>query len=239
VNVYARAICQTITAVVLLTTLVVDVAAARPWAWLGVRIRDLSEQEMDELSKAHGIKEGFGVFIVDVLQETPAARAGLKNGDVVVAFEGRPVTETRLLQRLIAAAPPESEVRLVVLRREGRRAVPVRLASMPRDVAGDRVAALFGFFLREPAPPDAVASAGTPAVAAVEKGSQAERGGLRMGDVVLQINEHPVVTRDAARDALAEANPDRPLRLVVRRDDDRIALTLDPTQQRGIPAVDK
>jgi S1-C subfamily serine protease len=232
-NVYARVVCQTITAVLLLATVSVD--AARPWAWLGVRIRDLSEQEMDDLSKAHGIKEGFGVFIVDVLQETPAARAGLKNGDIVVAFEGRPVTETRLLQRLIAGAPPESEVRLVVLRREGRRAVPVRLASMPRDVAGDRVAALFGFFLREPAPPDAAATAGTPAVAAVEKGSLAERGGLRIGDVVLQVNEQPVVSRDAAREALAEASPERPLRLVVRRDDERVVLTLDPTPKGGVP----
>jgi S1-C subfamily serine protease len=214
---------------------VAEAAAQKPWAWLGVRIRDLSEQEMDDLSKAHGIKEGFGVFIVDVLEETPAARAGLKNGDIVVAFEGRPVTETRLLQRLVAAAPPESEVRLVVLRREGRRAVPVRLVSMPRDVAGDRVAALFGFFLREPAPPDATATAGTPAVAAVEKGSLAERGGLRMGDVVLQINEQPVVSREAAREALAEASPERPLRLVIRRDDERVALTLESTPKGGIP----
>jgi len=208
---------------------VAEAAAPRPWAWLGVRIRDLSEQEMNEIAKAHGVAEGFGVFIVDVLAETPAARAGLKTGDVVVAFEGRPVTETRLLQRLIATASPESEVRLVVLRREGRRAVPVRLASMPREVAGDRVAALFGFFLREPATPDAGAFAGTPVVAAVERRSVAERGGLRMGDVVLQVNERPVVSREAAREALADASPERPLRLVVRRDDARLALTLEPT----------
>jgi hypothetical protein len=37
---------------------------AAQWAWLGVRIRDLSEQEMDEISSRHGMREGFGVFIV-------------------------------------------------------------------------------------------------------------------------------------------------------------------------------
>lgn len=213
----------------LLAAVVAEVAAARPWAWLGVRIRDLSEQEMDELSKVHGVREGFGVVIVDVLAETPAARAGLKNGDIVVAFEGRPVTETRLLQRLIATAAPDSEVRLVVLRRDGRSAVPVRLTLMPRDVAGDRVAALFGFFLREPTG-DAGGFAGTPVVAAVERRSRAEHGGLRMGDVVLQVNDQPVLTRETAREALSEASPERPLRLIVRRETERIALTLEPTQ---------
>ena len=224
-----RAIAHLILAASLLLAIVGEAVAARPWAWLGVRIRDLSEQEMDDLSKTHGIREGFGVVIVDVLAETPAARAGLKNGDIVVAFEDRPVTETRLLQRLIATAAPESEVRLVVLRREGRRAVPVRLVSMPRDVAGDRVAALFGFFLREPAPSDTGSLAGTPVVAAVERKSLAERGGLSMGDGVLQINDRPVLTRETAREALAEASPERPLRLIVRRDAERLALTLEPS----------
>jgi S1-C subfamily serine protease len=217
----------------LLLVLAVQAVDARPWAWLGVRIRDLSEQEMDELAVRHGIREGFGVVIVDVLQETPAARAGLKNGDVVVAFNGRPVTETRLLQRLIAAAAPESEVRLVVLRRdEGRHAVPVRLVTMPRDVAGERVAALFGFALRDPLSSDVPSpSAGMPVVGAVERGGAAERGGMRSGDVVLAVNEQPVISREAARAALADASPDRPLRLVVRRGDERTTVTIEPTRQ--------
>ena len=231
-NVYPRVVCQTIAAVVLLTTLVTDAAATRPWAWLGVRIRDLSEQEMDDLAVRHGIREGFGAVIVDVLEETPAARAGLKSGDIVVAFNDRPVTETRLLQRLIASAAPDSDVRLVVLRRgEGRRALPVRLMTMPREVVGERVAALFGFALREPPQGDPPAAAGTPVVAAVERGGAAELGGVRSGDIVLQVNEQPVISREAARAALAEASPDRALRLVVRRGDERTAFTLQPVRQ--------
>ncbi len=55
--------------------------AAPSWAWLGVRIRDLSEQEMDVIAAQHGITEGFGVAIVEVLEASPAARAGLRSGD--------------------------------------------------------------------------------------------------------------------------------------------------------------
>ncbi|MGH7419967.1 MAG: hypothetical protein ACREKB_19520, partial [Candidatus Rokuibacteriota bacterium] len=45
--------------------------AATRWGWLGVRIRDLSEQEMEEISKRFGLREGFGAVIVEVIKETP------------------------------------------------------------------------------------------------------------------------------------------------------------------------
>jgi len=63
-------------------------AEARGWSWLGVRIRDLSEQEGDEIAKRHGIREGYGVVIVEVMQGTPAQRAGMKAGDIVVFPSG-------------------------------------------------------------------------------------------------------------------------------------------------------
>ena len=198
--------------------------AAAPWAWLGVRIRDLSEQEMDEISSRHGLREGFGVFIVEVMEGTPAQSAGLKTGDLVVAFEERPVTETRVLQRLIASSAPGKDVRLTVLRADGRRRLDVRLAAMPRGVVGERIGAEFGFVVREP-------EAGAPsalAVSVVVPKSAADRAGLEVGDVVLQVNDMPVVTRDALRDALADAGLDAPLRLTIRRagSSDRLSLTL-------------
>ena len=218
-----------------------SVADARSWSWLGVRIRDLSEQEVEEISARHGIREGFGVVIVEVIADTPAARAGIKSGDIVVAFGERPVVETRLLQRLIAAAPTDREASLTVLRAEGRRALKVQLTSMPPAVAGERVAAEFGFALREPTPPGepgaprparAVEVLGSgsvvPTVGVVTKGSPAEKAGLEVGDVIVAVGERPIVTGDAAREALAEREPDRPLPLTVRRGDRRLSLTLLP-----------
>jgi serine protease Do len=204
---------------------------AQPWSWLGVRIRDMSEQEMDEIARRHGIGEGFGVVIVEVMDDTPAARAGMRAGDVVVAFEGRPVTDTRLLQRLIARAPADAEVRLTVLRREGRQPLPVRLVHMPRPVAGERIAAEFGFVLQEPQAATVGATArpapaGAPAVRFVARGSAADQAGLEVGDVILTVNDRAVLTRDAAREALGGVGIERPLRLTVRRDGGHVALTL-------------
>jgi len=209
--------------------LAASVAEARGWSWLGVRIRDLSEQEGEELAKQHGIREGYGVVIVEVMEGTPAQRAGMKNGDIVVAVDDRPVTDTRLLQRLIAAGPVERDARLTVLRPEGRRALGVRLVAMPRPIAGERVAAEFGFILRDPEPPEVGGrrpGASAPTVTLVVRGSAAERAGLETGDVILQINETAVVSRDAAREALADVATEQPFKLTVRRGERHLALDI-------------
>jgi serine protease Do len=222
-------------AVALALLLAAPVAEARGWSWLGVRIRDLSEPEMEDLSKTHGIREGFGVVIVEVMEGTPAQRAGMKSGDIVVALDDRPVTETRVLQRLIAAGPVEREARLTVLRPEGRRALPVRLVPMPRTVAGERVAAEFGFILRDPEPQPELGGrrppGSAPTVTLVIKGSAAERAGLENGDVILQVNDTAVVSRDAAREALAELPTEQPFRLTVRRGERHLALDVPPADR--------
>ena len=87
---------------------------ATRWGWLGVRIRDLSEQEMEDISRRFGLREGFGAVIVEVIKETPAAAAGLRNGDLVVAFRDRPVVDTRSLQRAIGSTSVGETVRLTV-----------------------------------------------------------------------------------------------------------------------------
>jgi|SoiMethySBSTD1v2_1073268.scaffolds.fasta_scaffold504977_2 serine protease Do len=222
---------------VVLVVVVAAAADARAWSWLGVRIRDLSEQEMDDLAGRHGIGEGFGVVIVEVIEETPAARAGLRSGDIVVAFEGRPVTDTRLLQRLIARASADTDVRLTVLRKEGRHALPVRLMVMPRPVAGERIAAEFGFVLRESdsAPGAAGPSPTTPLVTLVARGSAAEKAGLEVGDILLQVNDRGVLTRDAAREALGDAGLEQPLHLTVRRGREAVSLTLAAPGSRSLP----
>src|SRR5438046_6575113 len=164
--------------------------AATRWGWLGVRIRDLSEQEMNDISQKHGLREGFGALIVDVMKETPAAAAGLKNGDLVVAFKNRPIVDTRTLQRYIASASIGEMVTLTVLRRDqGRRPVEVRIGPMPEAVAADRVAAEDGFLLREPEalpePAGTPPPSGPPTVAVVFASGRAETAGLQVGDVLV------------------------------------------------------
>lgn len=209
-----------------------DLAQGATWGWLGVRIRDITEQEMDEISARHGLREGFGVLIVEVLPETPAARDGLKNGDLVVAFKARPVVDTRTLQRLVAATPVGEEVVLTVLRtEEGRRRVTVRVGTMPREVVAERIAAEFGFLLGEMSREREGTLSGpsdVPIVGVVLRGSPAERAGLKSGDLIVEVNGQPVASRQVARELLAEVGLDQPLGLTVGRGADRVRLTLGP-----------
>jgi serine protease Do len=221
--------------VVLALLLLVPVAPAEPawaaWGWLGVRIRDLSEQEMEEISRQHGLREGFGVVIVEVMKETPAEASGLKSGDVVVAFRDRPVVDTRTLQRLVASTSAGDTLPLTVLRRDdGRHRVTVRVGVMPDTVAADRIAAEFGFLVRDPDAQGegtvARLSGGPPAVGAVAARSSAAAAGLQVGDVLVEVNGRPVLTLVAVREALLASSLERPLPLVVRRDSERVLLLL-------------
>ena len=220
----------------LLAVLAPPAAAATRGGWLGVRIRDLSEQEMEDISKRFGMREGFGAVIVEVIKETPAAAAGLRNGDLVVAFRDRPVVDTRSLQRAIASTSVGEMVRLTVLRtEEGRRPVQVRVGAMPDAMAADRVAAEYGFFVRDPEAQPELGGArpsAVPSVAAVLPRSRAERAGMQVGDVLTEVNGRPVVTLDAVREALLAAGPEGPLPLIFRRDQEQIAVTLEPNPAR-------
>jgi serine protease Do len=223
-------------ALALLALLVAPADAATRWGWLGVRIRDLSEQEMEDISKRFGMREGFGAVIVEVIKETPAAAAGLRNGDLVVAFRDRPVVDTRSLQRAIGSTTVGETVRLTVLRpEEGRRPVQVKVGAMPDAMAADRVAAEYGFLVRDPEGQPELGGArpsSVPSVAAVLPRSAAERAGLQVGDVLTEVAGRPVVSLDAVREALLAAGADGPLPLILRRDQERITVTLEPTVGR-------
>jgi S1-C subfamily serine protease len=225
-----------LTALLVTALLGATVEATARWGWLGVRIRDLSEQEMEEISKRFGLREGFGAVIVEVIKETPAATAGLRPGDVVVAIRERPVVDSRGLQRAVAATQVGETVKLTVLRREeGRQPLQIQIGAMPDAVAAERVAAEYGFLVRDPEGQPEVGGMRPPAVpsvAAVLPRSRAERAGLRVGDILTEVNGRPVVTLDAVREALLAAGPDGPLPLVVRRDQERVVVTLEPLPRR-------
>jgi C-terminal processing protease CtpA/Prc len=91
---------------------------------IGVQIRDLNKDEL--------AKQASGVVVTSVNDDSPAAQAGVKSGDVVIEFDGERVRSAAQLSRLVRETPPGRSARLVAMR-EGKR---VDLSVTPRENAG-------------------------------------------------------------------------------------------------------
>lgn len=84
--------------------------------WLGVRIQSVT----DEIAESLGLKEQRGALVADVSPGGPAAKAGIKKGDVIARFDGRDVSEMHRLPRIVAETPINKDVE-VVLWRDGKK----------------------------------------------------------------------------------------------------------------------
>jgi serine protease Do len=81
-------------------------------AWLGVSVQDVTP----EAAKSAGIEERKGALIAEVVKGGPAEQAGLRQGDVVIAYEGKDVTDASALRNAVAVTPIGHEVQVTVLR---------------------------------------------------------------------------------------------------------------------------
>lgn len=100
--------------------------------WIGVEPQDLSP----ELAESFGIASGRGVIITGVLQNGPAAQAGLRPGDVITHVAGREVGTVAQLLSAVAALPPGTPATMDVVRRDGKtqlNVTPARRNPLPRQ----------------------------------------------------------------------------------------------------------
>jgi len=97
--------------------------------WIGVRI----QQVTDDLAESLGIGKARGALVGVVTPDSPAAKAGLKAGDVIVKFDGREIKQMRDLTRSVADTMADSTVDVVVLRNGKEETVRLKVARMPED----------------------------------------------------------------------------------------------------------
>src|SRR5882724_9075984 len=97
--------------------------------FLGVSPQAITADMADSL----GLKSTKGALIADVVKDSPAEKGGLKPGDVVVALNGKPVSDNSQLTRDVGVIPPGSTVKLDIVREGKQRTVEVKLAERPDD----------------------------------------------------------------------------------------------------------
>ena len=199
-------------------------SVSRPW--LGARTQGLTP----EMARSLGLDRPVGALVSEVYAGGPAARAGLKQGDLVVAADGQPVQDEGVLNYRVATHKPGEAIQLTVKAGKGERTVEVRLETPPGAGSRDD-RALSG---RQPLSGATVVTL-SPAVAdeyGLDPGLNgvmivkladgfAARQGFQPGDIIRQVNGHPITT--AAGLAAALASPEGGgWRVIVERKGQRI-----------------
>jgi serine protease Do len=97
--------------------------------WIGVRIQPVT----DDIAQAIGLDKARGALIADVEPNSPAARAKLQAGDVILGFDGKPVPRTRDLPRLVAGTPVDKPVKLTYWRDGKEQSTEIQVGRLDAD----------------------------------------------------------------------------------------------------------
>jgi S1-C subfamily serine protease len=201
--------------------------------WLGVQLQALDS----EMAKALQLPDDQGVLVDDVVGESPAEKAGLKHGDVIVAFQGDPVREVKDLTKAVRKASPGDEVAVTVLRDGKRQDLEITLGELEnREVfvihqgEGDGRAAWTGEDGKRLEIYTSAARGGYLGigmqdlteqlgkhfgveggegvlVSEVKPDTPAARAGIEAGDVIVKVGSEAVAGGSDLREALASVKP--------------------------------
>lgn len=175
--------------------------------YLGVMIQDVNPA----LAKEFKLKDTHGALVSDVTPKSPAEKAGLKDGDLIREFNGKPVTDSRHLKLEVARVHPGEPVPVKILRDGQSKTLEVTVKELPGSeqlakndadsksddgtLNGVTVADLDSGARQHFNLPGSVKGV---VVTEVDPGSVSAEAGLRPGDVIQEINRKPVKTAEEA-----------------------------------------
>lgn len=175
--------------------------------WLGVKIQDVT----DEIANSVGLKKGKGALVVEVTEGGPAAKAGVKAGDIITHFNNKEITEMRFLPRMVAESKIGEKASLTVWRKGSSVSLTMTIEEL-KDEAADEVAtgdgdapkltskgaeSVLGLSVKT-LDDGARAELGLPkalqgvVILSITEGSEAAKRGLNKGDVIVEINNEKI-----------------------------------------------
>ncbi len=201
--------------------------------WLGVQIQPVTA----DMAEALHVTENAGALVAEVMVKSPAQRAGIKVGDVIMTFGETPIKDARDLSKAVARAAPGSKVHIAIVRngtaqqlatvidRNAQNDVAASDDKHPSDGGSNNLDEALGVALGQISSDaraqlnldDKVQGA---LVIGVKNGSAAEQSGLKPGDIIVRVNNAEVADVSSAKQALGNARSDkRPVVVLVRRGD--------------------
>ncbi len=189
--------------------------------YLGVRIQGLNQ----ELAEQFGLKDSHGVLVGDVQKGAPGEKAGLKQADVIVELDGKPIDEAAAFRNAIAMKAPGSNVNLTVVRDGKRIPVAATLDKLPENGSVASVKEIqkssnpWGFSVQpltsELAKKFGYSEDAGVVITEVSPSSPASAAGLEPGMLVQQVNRRKVNSADEFNEAVQQNKEAKTLLLLV------------------------
>lgn len=190
--------------------------------WLGVVIQELSK----ELAESFGMKNTNGALVAGVEKGGPADKGGVEAGDVIIKFDGKPITSSSDLPRAVGAAKPGKAVPVEVLRKGSDKTLSVAIGEMPSDASesaqankppvkqdADRI----GLILKELTPQQKKKLNGKNGLLVMDALGAVAQAGIRRGDVILGLNNTEVQSLEQFNKQLAGFAAGKSVALLVLR----------------------
>jgi serine protease Do len=187
---------------------------------LGVTIQEVNQQ----LADSFGLKRPGGALVASVEDDGPAAKAGIKPGDVILKFNGRAIPSSSQLPAQVADAKPGAKATLEISRNGTTREIEVKLGELESvktasaDTAGQEYGRL-GLAVR-PLNPDERQQAGTKGLVVEDASGPAARAGIEPGDLLLAVNGTPVQSVAQLRALVAKGG--KTMALLIQREQSKI-----------------
>lgn len=200
--------------------------------YLGVIVQSITPN----LAKAMNLQDPKGALVADVGPGSPATKAGIKRGDVIVAYNGKAVGDSHDLPVLVAATPVGQEATVTVHRNGENLQLPIQVAQLPTENARPEEAAQpakgkWGLQLRDLTPQIIgqlhLKSDQGVVVVGVMPGSRAAEAGIQQGDVILEVNRQPVSSVQGVMENIDRSKDKDQLLLLVQRENSKFFVPLE------------
>ena len=190
--------------------------------YLGVGIQNLTP----ELAEYYGIEEQEGVLVTNTSEGYPAEKAGIKEGDIIVAVDDKRVTTSRELSRTVAEAGVGNKIKITLLRDGREKKIGVKLAKWPDSetmiARGEARSDDLGLKVRE-INPEIAERLGLDentegvVVSGVNPDSKAAQADIRRGDVLIEINRKPIASLGDYQKQLRKIDEGDTVQMLLRR----------------------
>ena len=189
--------------------------------WLGIMIQDITP----ELAKSFGLKSTKGVLVSEVVQGSPAEKAGLLRGDIILRFDGKEIKNAHMLSQMAAATAPNTQVKIDLLRNGEEKTISVELGTMPegeQNIVSPEEKSDWGMRVQELTPQLAHQLGLEPGttgvvISEVNNGSPAAAAGLRPGDLITEVNREAIKNLNDYQQALQKVKKGENLLLLIKR----------------------